>query len=177
LVASIAERAGLTNAAVIAWHQLLAHPSRGLTAAREIVRLSTSLDDFGPARDALERIHQLNPEERAVARRLAYLNLLLKVHIPEAQAIFRELEDDAKDTGIARLGLAFAQWRSGDATGALATVESKAVDFDALSENWRAVYVALLGAADRRAAARDFANKVDLKRLRSVERALVEPWL
>ena len=81
---------------------------------------------------------------------------------------------DFKDPPIERLSLALAEYREGNASKALGLIEGLEVDWSHAEPRMRALYAAVLGANDQRAAARDMARKVDATRLRPEERELLK---
>jgi hypothetical protein len=176
-VARFAEVTGLPELAIEAWKPLLTHPGTALRASREIVRIAGPLDDLRVSRDVFRRVTELAPSDPGIRSHLAYLNLMLGDRVDSSRNVAQRLVEEHPDEAAYRYILALAELRGNNPGAALSVLEQRPIEWDTLDERWRAVYVAALGANNQREAARQFARKVNLDRLKSVERDLVKPWL
>ena len=175
-VAGYAERIGQPMAAIYAYEKLMNWPPATYTAGREVLRLLGSVDDTRRAWEALTRLAQFLPGDEALFTSSAYFGFLLGERQP---GIKTRLEALARDTEkgkdpIFALILALAEFRAGNASQALGLIEGVDLDWSRAEPRMRALYAAVLGANDQRAAARDMARKVDATKLRPEEKELLK---
>lgn len=176
-VASRAEMSGMTNVAIDAHLELMTIPSQTLDAARGVLRLSRSLDDLSTTRRALTALNAFVPGDESVAGERAWVEAVFGGNKEFALAALEHLSTARTNQPSWRLGHALALWRKGDASGALLRIESGGAPWELLEPRAQAAYVAILGANNQREAARKFAHRVEMSRLHSQERVLVEPFL
>jgi hypothetical protein len=176
-VSRYAENLGFPRVAVEAQMELLYAPGRTWQSGQEILRLSATLDDAATAKQMLDRLERLMPGDPGVTAEQAYYRLLFGEDIPQTRKRIAELRNRISGNLLIEIIAAFAELRAGNAAEALSRIESLQADWNRQPLRWQAVYVAALGAGERREAAREAARRIDLRQLRAQERELVRPWL
>lgn len=108
----------------------------------ETVREKIQAQDWGGARDALDQVKEKNPNQENLWSMYGFLAEVMDVDYPSAIADFRKELALHPDSGAAVMGLADAQTKSGDSSGALKTLQAY---YDAHQDNARlAEYLANL---------------------------------
>lgn len=177
-VAIYSERLGFPIQAIAAHQKLGEHMEFTVPAARQILRLALAANRIGDARTALRRASRFLPEDPALLLGSAYLDLLADPPLaPERMEEVRRIVELRPGDAFARGTLALAQWKSGDLATALATLDGEGVDWSKAEGRVQAVRAAILGANLQREAARQIARGIDLGRLLTEERLLIEEWL
>lgn len=176
-VAQFAEAMGEPGQAVTAYRRLLAWTPGAAFAARRLLRLAEQMDNLQLTHETLQELARQLPGDRSVALAAAYtMGLLDRVTLQQRDSLLTRLGDE-QNLPEAALVLALLDWRIGDAGAALRRLEAMDPGWLAAQPRRQALQVAILGANEQREAARRLARTVPLDRLRSEERALVDPWL
>ena len=90
----------------------------------ETVREKIQAQDWGGARDALDQVKAKNPNQENLWSMYGFLAEVMDVDYPSAIADFRKELALHPDSGAAVMGLADAQTKSGDSSGALKTLQA-----------------------------------------------------
>ncbi len=176
LVARSAESGGFPLAAAAAYQRLGKDPRQAVTAAIEAARVLYQVEDLRVMRDALKKLSDQLPGDDTVAGELAWAELLLNVRPTEAHSVAERLARERSNDPQWRFLLALSQLRENRPSDALALIESESIDWDKLRTRCQVVYVAALGANEKRQVARDYAAKVTGK-LKTAEQDLIRPYL
>ncbi|HTI69116.1 MAG TPA: hypothetical protein VMF06_04085 [Candidatus Limnocylindria bacterium] len=176
-LAGLAESQGFIAEAITAWEALAKYPVQVLRSSREIIRLANSIGDLAAVRRAVERVDNFMPEQPAVMGERAILDALFNERLTQASNTLAQLYLKNPGNTAWRDGLALARFRNGDANGGLTLLDEKGFDWASAEPRSQSIYVAVLGAAGQREAARRFARSISQSRLKPLERQLVEPWL
>ena len=177
LVARSAEGAGFPLIAVSAYQRLYGTPGRSVWASLEILRVLRAVDDLSLVRDALKKLSEQLPGDDAVAGERAWAELLLNNRVKESKAVAQRMLELQPQEVQWKFLMALALLREQRPNEALTIIENLSPEWNELRPRWQAVYVAVLGANDQREAARTYAAKVPLKKMRSAEEELVKPYL
>jgi hypothetical protein len=176
LLARTAESAGFLPEALRAWERLSEIPAFVVQAGQEALRLAASTSDLAAARRTILRLASSLPGDPSLKGERAVLDLLYNENAPNALEVLGGLNRQHPDNAAWKAGLALARLQTGDAGGALALLEQGAFDWEGGTPRSRAIYIAVLGANGQREAARRFARRIDMEKLRTPERQLVAPW-
>lgn len=147
-----------------------------LNAGLEVLRLLASTDDAETIQDTLHILSKSLPGDDALAAERAWYDLLFREEIGASAAVARRLHAARPDDVASRVLLALAEFRSDRLPEALQILEEPPIDWSKARPRWKAIYVAALGASQRREAARRFASQIPAGSLKSLEQQLVEPW-
>lgn len=177
LVARSAEGAGFPLIAVSAYQRLYGTPGRSVWASLEILRALRAVDDLSLVRDALKKLNEQLPGDDAVAGERAWAELLLNNRIKESKAVAQRMLELQPQEVQWKFLMALALLREQRPSEALTIIENLSPEWNDLRPRWQAVYVAVLGANDQREAARTYAARVPLEKMRSAEEELVKPFL
>jgi tetratricopeptide (TPR) repeat protein len=172
-----AETAGLPDVAIRLWLRVLEFPSLRFNATAEVLRLARDRDQLKSEQIALARLCSEVPGDLRLWAERAEREAILGENLESAaQAIERYQADQPKERKHLS-ALALIRLRQGDAQAALEVFERMPTEWDMLGDRDRVIYVAILGATQQREAARRYARRIDLSKLKSQERELVTPWL
>lgn len=172
-----AERLGFPKESIAAYQKLAEHPPSTVHASRQVLRLAIASDNLAEAQIALRRASRFLPDDSAFLVGSVYLDLLVgkssnAERLASVEAVLAKRPGDA----FTRVTLALGRWRSGNLAGALAVLEEGGVDWENAEPRCRAVRAAVLGANLQREAARQIVRSLDVDRLMSAERLLVNEW-
>lgn len=175
-VAREAERYRMIPVAVQALQLWMEAPGMGMEAARRILRLLEVEPNPRQALETLRKLHAKLPAEESVIVERAWLELLMGENpawaVGEVQRLVQMRPDDAS----LRFVQGLAEWRSGKAADALATVEKVPVDVENLNVRQRVVYATVLGANDQREAARRIVRGIPEGPAKATYEPLLKPW-
>ncbi|HTI69662.1 MAG TPA: hypothetical protein VMF06_06835 [Candidatus Limnocylindria bacterium] len=177
LLAGTAESLGFLPEAIQAWEKVSKTPILKLRGNYEALRLARSIPDLTAVRRIVTRLCENRPGEPELAGERSVLDALFGENISRATEILAKLHREQPGNATWRDGLALALLRANDVNGALALYDDKNLTWAATETRGLAIYVAVLGVAGQREAARHFARRVQMDRLQPVEKKLVEPWL
>jgi tetratricopeptide (TPR) repeat protein len=147
-----------------------------LNAGLEVLRLLASTDDAETIRDTLRILSKALPGDDALAAERAWYDLLFREEMAAATAVARRLHAARPDDVASRVLLALAEFRADRLPEAVQILEEPPIDWSKARPRWKAIYVAALGASQRREAARRFASQIPAGSLKPLEQQLVEPW-
>ena len=177
LVSRFAEAFQQPRIALACWQFVADQTGGGLESALQIVRLARLADDLPAAQPALAALRSQMATDASAAIAASYIEGLIGKLQRESLPQLREIVATNAPMPYASAVLGLAEWKSGDATAALRSMESSDLDWSNAEPRFQAIYVGVLGAAGQREAARLMARRVNLEGLAREERALVEPWL
>lgn len=175
-VARVAERHRLNAVAVQALQVCMEAPGREMEVARGILRLLELDPNPTQGLATLRRLHSKVPTEDAVILERAWLELLAGENSAWALTELKRIAGFQPEDGSVRFALALAEWRNGQASQALMTIEKGPVDLESLIPRQRAVYAVVLGANDQREAARRIARGIPTGPGAATYEALLQPW-
>ena len=172
-----AERLGFVKESIAAWQRLADFPPMTVQACRQVLRLALASDDLGEAQAALRRASRFLPDDSSFLVGSVYLDLLMgersgQERLSSVEEVLLKRPRDAFTRATAALG----RWRAGNLPGAVALLEEGGVDWEKAEARCRAVRAAILGANLQREAARQIVRSIDVDRLLSAERLLVQEW-
>jgi hypothetical protein len=172
-----AERLGFPKESIAAYQKLAEHPPATIMACRQVLRLAMASDNLAEGQLALRRASRFLPDDPAFLVGSVYLDLLMgqrsgQERLSSVEEVLAKRPRDA----FTRATVALGRWRAGNLTGAVALLEEGDVDWDKAEPRCRAVRAAILGANLQREAARQIVRSLDVERLMSAERMLVEEW-
>lgn len=176
-VAREAERYGMNGIAVQALQSQMDRLGAGLEAARRILRVLRTEPDLHEALVTLRRLHGLLPGDDTVALERAWLELFLGENSEWALAKLKGLTGERPLDASLQPALALAQWRMGNHAEALNTIERTSPDPERMSARERVVYALVLGANNRREAARRVARMIPRESMRKQFDELLAPLL
>ena len=150
--------------------------SQTLNAGLEVLRLLAPTDEAQTIRDTLRTLSKTLPGDDALAAERAWYDLLFRDEVVASASVARRLHASHPEEVASRVLLALAELRSDRPVEALQVLEEPPIEWSKARPRWKAVYVAALGASQRREAARRFASQIPAGSLKPQEQALVEPW-
>ena len=177
LIARFAETFKQPRIALARWRFVADKTGGGLESAFQIVRLARLADDLPAAQPALTALRSQMATDASAALAAGYVEGLVGKFHRELLPQLREIVATNSPMPFASAVLGLAEWKTGDATAALRSMESSEVDWSSAEPRFQAIYAAVLGAAGQREAARLVAHRVKADGLAREERALIEPWL
>jgi tetratricopeptide (TPR) repeat protein len=172
-----AERLGFPKESISAYQKLADHPPATIMACRQVLRLAMASDNLVEAQLALRRASRFLPDDSVFLVGSVYLDLLMgqrsgQERLSSVEEVLATRPRDA----FTRATVALGRWRAGNVSGAVAVLEEGGVDWEKAEPRCRAVRAAILGANLQREAARQIVRTLDVDRLMSAERMLVEEW-
>ncbi len=172
-----AERLGFPKESISAYQKLAEHPPATIMACRQVLRLAMASDNLAEGQLALRRASRFLPDDSAFLVGSVYLDLLMgqrsgQQRLSNVEAVLANRPHDA----FTRVTVALGRWRAGNLTGAVTVMEEGEVDWEKAEPRCRAIRAAILGANLQREAARQIVRTIDVDRLMSAERLLVEEW-
>lgn len=175
--ATYAERLGFPKESIAAYQKLADHPPATIMACRQVLRLAMASDNLAEGQLALRRASRFLPDDSGFLVGSVYLDLLMgqrsgQQRLTSVEGVLATRPRDA----FTRATLALGRWRAGNLAGAVAVLEEGGVDWEKAEPRCRAVRAAVLGANLQREAARQIVRTLDVDRLMSAERMLVEEW-
>ncbi len=177
LVASQAERLGLSRSAVSAYESLAKIPGQANAASAQIVRLIGKMSDARAALDAIRRVTTQLPNSTALAIEEAYLRILTNDGLPATRNQLAALAVRNPANREIRLTHALAEFQSQNALAALALTESEPIVWLTAPVRWQVIHAAVLGGTGDTDGARDWARRIDVSRLKPQEKELIKHWL
>jgi len=172
-----AERLGFVKESISAWQKLADHPPVTVHACRQVLRLAMASDNLVEAQLALRRASRFLPDDSAFLVGSFYLDLLMGERSgQDRMATVEEVLTTRPRDAFTRATVALGRWRGGNLSGAVTVLEEGEVDWEKAEPRCRAVRAAILGANLQREAARQIVRTLDVDRLMSAERMLVEEW-
>lgn len=175
-VARYAERLNQPRVALTCWQQIARDFGGGMDASMQIVRLARELDDLPAVQPALAALRSQMTTDVGVVLSADYVDALLGRLRPDLMPQLREIARTNTPMVMITAVWALAEWKTGDPMAALRVLESTTTDWTKVEPRFQAVYVAVLGAAGQREAARLAAHRVPTDRLSREEKELLEPW-
>lgn len=176
-VAREAERIGATDVAVRALRRWMEVPGSAMPAGRRLTELLDTLPDMIGRRDALRRLNELVPAEDWVIQELVWAELFTDGNFDWARRECDRWQKQRPTDLSGRMAAALGLWRSGDAVGALALMESGALDPDTMDVREKAAGAIVLGANGRREAARQMIRSIPKAQLKLQMEQLLRPFL
>lgn len=175
--ATYAERLGFPKEAISAYQKLADYPPATVMACRQVLRLAMASDNLVEGQLALRRASRFLPDDPGFLVGSVYLDLLMgqrsgQDRLRGVEAVLATRPRDA----FTRTTLALGRWRAGNLAAAVTVMEEGEVDWEKAEPRCRAVRAAILGANLQREAARQIVRTLDVDRLMSAERMLVEEW-
>lgn len=172
-----AERLGFVKESISAWQKLADHPPVTVHACRQVLRLAMASDNLVEAQLALRRASRFLPDDSSFLVGSVYLDLLMGERSgQDRMATVEEVLATRPRDAFTRATVGLGRWRGGNLSGAVAVMEEGGVDWERAEPRCRAVRAAILGANLQREAARQIVRTLDVDRLMSAERMLVEEW-
>jgi hypothetical protein len=172
-----AERLGFPKESIAAWQKLADHPPITVHACRQVLRLAMASDNLVEAQVALRRASRFLPDDSAFLVGSVYLDLLVGERSGQDRlANVEEVLATRPRDAFTRATVALGRWRAGNLPGAVAMFEEGGVDWEKAEPRCRAIHAAIRGANLQREAARQIVRTLDVDRLLSAERMLVEEW-
>lgn len=176
-LAQYAERVGARSDAVEAFRRLTTIPGKAREGYVELVRVANQDRNTRMLRDLLREMRRAFPEDTSVENDWAYVSLLLKEDIEEAKSVASGLVARSPTLLPHRTTLALAYLRSSEIHRAKKLYEGVSLDWTLVGAGMQAVHAAVHGSSGNEVAAREFAEKIPLERLKPEERELIQRWL
>lgn len=177
-IASYAERAGQRVAAAENFIAAAdANPLLTVQLCRRALAAVQPIEDLSMARRILDQLANFIPGEPSVLLERSWLDLLFEENLDRARQSLNEIKEHPKIGLDARVILAFAELKRGDAGAALAGLEALGVDSSTLSPRLQAAYTAVLLASGQREPARRLALQIPVRSLKKLELDLIAPLL
>lgn len=176
-IALQAEAAGLPVIAIDVYQRLASNPQTAIDSAAQCLRLSRQIDDIEQLQTVMRRLASIFPNDTPLVTEAAWLDLVRNQNVAQAWAALSKIYQAEPSKTVPRYALAFAELRMGRPQDALNLIQRAAVDDEALTPRMQLIHAVVLGANQQREQARKVARKVELSRLRPLERELIKDWL
>ncbi len=173
-IAAYAELANRpTSAAEILIDAATLNPLLTVQLCQKALGLVRSAEDLSVVRNIIERLADFLPGEAAVLIERSWYDLLFEENLDRAKKSLTEALDHPNLGSDARVLLALADLKGGDASAALGRLEAMSVEPSTLAPRFQAVYAAILMANGQREPARRLARQIKTDKLKQKELELI----
>lgn len=176
LVADVAERAEAYEVALAGYRRVATNPATEASARQAILRIKSRSGDTRGVRDYVRELLEKAKHDTALQNFNAYLSLLLNEDVAKSRATVESLHyQQPSDLGF-RVSLALGHLREKNAQAAMNVFGTNTYNLAQFPPGARAVYAAVLGAANKDKEAENVVRTISLKDLKPEERELIKSW-